>query len=213
MPVGILGKKLGMTRVFTPEGAALPVTVIEAGPCVVVQRKTAERDGYEAVQVGYGERKRSRTNSPMTGHFERHGVTPKQHLREWRLEAGEEYEERQELTVALFESGQIVDVIGQSKGRGFQGVIKRHGHHGGPASHGSKVHRQPMSSGATDAARVFPGRGMPGHMGATQVTARGLKVVRVDAERNLLLVQGSVPGANGGLVAVQPSKKTLKRKG
>jgi len=202
-----------MTRIFTPEGAALSVTVIEAGPCVIVQCKTAERDGYAAVQVGYEERKRSRTNSPLTGHFERHGVTPKKHVREWRLEADEEFEERQELTVALFESGQIVDVIGHSKGRGFAGVIKRHGFHGGPASHGSKVHRQPMSSGATDAARVFLGQGMPGRMGNIQVTARGLKVVRVDVERNLLLVEGSVPGATGGLVAVQPSKKTLKRKG
>jgi large subunit ribosomal protein L3 len=208
-----MGKKLGMTRIFTPEGAAVSVTVLEVGPCTIVQRKTLERDGYEAVQVGYDERKRSRTNNPLTGHFERHGVTPKKHLREWRLEPEETFEERQELTVALFESGEIVDVIGQSKGRGFAGVIKRHGHHGGPASHGSKVHRQPMSSGATDAARVFPGRGMPGHMGACQVTARGLRVVRVDAERNLLLVRGSVPGANGGVVAIQPSKKTLKRKG
>jgi len=202
-----------MTRVFTPEGASLPVTVIEAGPCTIVQRKTQDKDGYEAVQVGYGERKRSRTNSPLTGHFERHGVTPKRYLREWRLESGEEFSERQELTVEIFESGQIVDVIGTSKGRGFQGVMKRHGAHGGPASHGSKVHRQPMSSGATDAARVFLGRGMPGRMGAEQVTARGLTIVRVDAERNVLLVKGAVPGANGGLVAVQPSQKKLKRKG
>ncbi len=213
MPVGLLGKKLGMTRIYSPTGEAVPVTVIEAGPCVVVQRKTQERDGYEAVQIGYGERRRSRTNQPLTGHFERHGVSPKQHLREWRLEPGEEYQERQELTVAMFAEGQLVDVVGRSKGKGFQGVIKRHGHHGGPASHGSKVHRQPMSSGATDAARVFPGRGMPGHMGAEQVTVRGLVVVRVDKERNLLLVKGAVPGANGGLVAVRPSKKTGKRKG
>ncbi|HEY3398336.1 MAG TPA: 50S ribosomal protein L3 [Armatimonadota bacterium] len=213
MPVGLLGKKLGMTRVYVESGASLPVTVIEAGPCVVVQRKTVDKDGYEAVQIGYGERSRSRTNQPLTGHFERHGVTPKRHLREWRLEAGEDFQEQQTLTVELFKEGQIVDVIGTSKGRGFSGVIKRHGHHGGPAQHGSKVHRQPMSSGATDAARVFPGRGMPGHYGAAQITARALKIVRVDAERNLLLVEGSVPGATGGLVAVGPSKKTLKRKG
>jgi large subunit ribosomal protein L3 len=213
MPVGLLGKKIGMTRIYSPAGEAVPVTVIEAGPCVVVQRKTEERDGYEAVQIGYGERRRSRTNQPLTGHFERHGVSPKRHLREWRLGPGEEYEERQELTVEMFAEGQLVDVIGRSKGKGFQGVIKRHGHHGGPASHGSKVHRQPMSSGATDAARVFPGRGMPGHMGAQQVTVRGLVVVRVDKERNLLLVKGAVPGPNGGLVAVRPSKKTVKRKG
>ena len=214
MPVGLMGKKLGMTRVFTPEGAAVPVTVIEVGPCTVVQRKTQDRDGYEAAQVGYGERKRSRTNGPLTGHFERHGVTPKRYLREWRLEAGEDVEDRQELTVAMFEAGHQADIIGQSKGRGFQGVMRRHGHHGGPAAHGATmIHRRAMSSGATDAARVFPGRGMPGHMGAERVTARGLTVVQVDADRNLLLVKGSVPGPNGGVVAVQPSKKTVKRKG
>lgn len=213
MPVGLLGKKLGMTRIYSPTGEAVPVTVIEAGPCVVVQRKTKERDGYEAVQIGYEERPRSRTNQPLTGHFERHGVSPKRYLREWRLAPGEEYNERQELTVEMFKEGQLVDVTGRSKGKGFQGVIKRHGHHGGPASHGSKVHRRPMSSGATDAARVFPGRGMPGHMGAARVTVRGLAVVRVDRERNLLLVKGAVPGANGGIVAIRPSKKTTKRKG
>jgi len=210
MPVGLLGKKLGMTRIFTPEGQAVPVTVIEAGPCVVVQRKTQERDGYEAVQVGYGERSRRRSNNPLTGHFERHGVSPKRNLCEFRLAPDEEYEEQQELTVEVFEAGQIVDITGQSKGRGFQGVIKRHGFHGGPASHGSKVHRTPMSSGATDAARVFPGQGMPGHMGAKRVTTRALKIVRVDAERNLLLIKGSVPGANGGILAIRPSKKRRK---
>lgn len=213
MPVGLLGKKLGMTRIFSPQGEAVPVTVIEAGPCVVVQRKTQERDGYEAVQIGYEDRPRARTNQPETGHFERHGVSPKKHLKEWRLQEGEDYQERQELTVAMFSEGQIVDVIGQSKGRGFAGGIKRYHFSGGPAQHGSKVHRSPMSNGATDAARVFPGARRPGHMGAAQVTARGLTVVKVDAERNLLVVRGSAPGANGGLVAVRPSKKTVKGKG
>ena len=213
MPVGLLGKKLGMTRIFSPQGEAVSVTVIEAGPCVVVQRKTQERDGYEAVQIGYGERSRARTNQPETGHFERHGVTPKKHLKEWRLAEGEDYQERQELTVALFSEGQVVDVLGQSKGRGFAGGMKRHGFKGGPAQHGSKVHRSPMSGGATDAARVFPGKRGPGHMGAEQVTARGLDVVKVDPERNLIVVRGSVPGANGGLVAVRPSHKTVKGKG
>jgi len=198
---------------YTPEGVSIPVTVIEAGPCTIVQRKTAEKDGYEAVQIGFGERKRSRSNSPLTGHFERHGVTPKRHLREWRLESGEEFEERQELTVELFAPGQIVDIIGTSKGRGFQGVMKRHNASGGPASHGSKVHRAPMSSGATDAARVFRGRGMPGRMGHAQVTARGLTIVGVHADRNVLVVKGTVPGADGGLVAVQPTKKKPKGKG
>jgi large subunit ribosomal protein L3 len=209
-----MGKKLGMTRIYTPEGTAVGVTVIEADPSVVVQRRTQERDGYEAVQVGYGERSRGRTNNPMTGHFERHGVSPKRHLQEFRLQPGEDFAEQQELTVEMFQAGQLVDVIGRSKGRGFTGVIKRYGFSGGPASHGSKVHRQPMSSGSTDAARVFPGTRKPGHMGAARVTARGLVIVRVDAERNLLLVKGSVPGANGGVVTVRPSNKTLKaRKG
>lgn len=213
MPVGLLGKKLGMTRVFSPQGESVPVTVIEAGPCVVIQRKTVARDGYEAVQIGYEERARARTNQPETGHFERHGVSPKKHLKEWRLEAEEDYQERQELTVAMFSEGQIVDILAKSKGRGFAGGMKRHGFHGGPAQHGSKVHRSPMSGGATDAARVFPGKRGPGHMGAEQVTARGLNVVRVDPERNLILVRGSVPGATGGLIAVRPSKKTAKGKG
>lgn len=213
MPAGLLGKKLGMTRLFTPEGALIPVTVIEAGPCVVVQRKTAERDGYEAIQVGYGERPRRRTNSPLTGHFEHHGVSPKRYLKEFPVAPGEEFAEQQELTVEAFSAGQLVDIIAKSKGRGFQGVMRRHGFHGGPASHGSKVHRVPMSSGATDAARVFPGQGMPGRMGGTQVTARAVKIVRVDAERNLLLIKGGVPGPEGGLVAVRPTMKTPKRKG
>ncbi|HUU58961.1 MAG TPA: 50S ribosomal protein L3 [Phycisphaerae bacterium] len=209
----MLGKKLGMTRVFSPQGEAVSVTVIEAGPCVVVQRKTADRDGYEAIQIGYEERSRARTNQPETGHFERHGVTPKKHLKEWRLEAGEDFQERQELTVGMFNEGQIVDIIGTSKGRGFAGAMKRYGFKGGPAQHGSKVHRSPMSGGATDAARVFPGKRGPGHMGAAQATQRGLNVVRVDPERNLILVRGSVPGPNGGLIAVRPSKKTVKGKG
>ena len=213
MPVGLLGKKLGMTRLFSPQGESVPVTVIEAGPCVVVQRKTQARDGYEAVQIGYGERKRARTNQPETGHFERHGVSPKQHLKEWRLAEGEDFQERQELTVALFSEGQIVDVIGTSKGRGFAGGMKRHGFKGGPAQHGSKVHRSPMSGGATDAARVFPGKRGPGHMGAEQVTTPCLTIIKVDAERNLLVVRGSVPGPTGGLVAVRPTNKTRKGKG
>jgi large subunit ribosomal protein L3 len=213
MPVGLLGKKLGMTRLFSPSGESVPVTVIEAGPCVVIQRKTAERDGYEAVQIGYLERKRARTNQPETGHFERHGVTPKKHLREWRLVAGEDFEEKQELTVALFREGQIVDIIGTSKGRGFAGGMKRHGFKGGPAQHGSKVHRAPMSGGATDAARVFPGKRGPGHMGAEQVTAPCLTIIKVDPERNLLVVRGSVPGPTGALVAVRPTQKSAKGKG
>ena len=196
-----------MTRIFTEDGQAVPVTVVKAGPCVVVQRKTIERDGYEAVQVGYEERKRRRTNSPMTGHFESRGLAPQKYLHEFRLSADEEYEEGQELTVELFTEGQIVDVTATSKGRGFAGVIKRHGFHGGPASHGSKVHRTPQSAGATDAQRVFPGQRMPGHMGNERVTIRGLTVAGVDPDDNLLLIKGGVPGAKGGLVEIRPTNK------
>ena len=207
MPVGLLGKKVGMTRIFTEQGQAVPVTVIKAGPCLVVQRKTVARDGYEAIQIGYEERKRRRTNSPMTGHFESRGLAPQKYLHEFRLSAGEEYEEGQELTVELFTEGQIVDVTATSKGRGFAGVIKRHGFHGGPASHGSEVHRTPQSAGATDAQRVFPGQRMPGHMGNERVTTRGLTVAGVDPDDNLLLIKGSVPGAKGGLVEIRPTNK------
>lgn len=185
----------------------MPVTVIKAGPCVVVQRRTTGRDGYEAVQVGYGQRKRRRTNSPMTGHFESRGVAPQKHLREFRLAGDEEYEEGQELTVELFSEGQLVDASARSKGRGFAGVMKRHGFHGGPASHGHKVDRSPQSAGATDAQRVFPGQGMPGRMGNERVTVRGLQVVGVDLEDNLLLLKGGVPGPKGGLVEIRPSSK------
>ncbi len=207
MPVGLLGKKLGMTRVFTDDGRAVPVTVLQAGPCVVVQRKTAERDGYEAVQIGYEPRKRRRTNSPMTGHFESRGISPLRHLREFRLAQDEEYEEGQELTVEVFAEGQLVDVSATSKGRGFAGVVKRYGFKGGPASHGSKVHRAPQSAGATDAQRVFPGQRMPGHMGNERVTIRGLTVVGTDTEDNLLLIKGGIPGPKGGLVEIRPSNK------
>lgn len=196
-----------MTRIFTENGQVVPVTVIQAGPCVVVQRKTTERDGYEAVQIGYEQRKRRRTNSPMTGHFEGRGISPLRYLREFRLSDDEDYEEGQELTVEVFAEGQLVDVSATSKGRGFAGVIKRHGFHGGPASHGSKVHRAPQSAGATDAQRVFPGQRMPGHMGNERVTIRGLAVVGVDPEDHLLLVKGGVPGPKGGLVEIRPSNK------
>ncbi len=206
MPAGLLGRKVGMTRIFTDSGQAVPVTVIEAGPCVVVQRKTPDRDGYSAVQVGFEEAKRSRTNSPMTGHFESRGLRPMKYLREFRVEADEQFEEGQQLTVEMFEPGQKVTVTGTSKGRGFAGVIKRHGFRGGPASHGSKVHRSPMSAGATDAARVFPGQRMPGHMGNKKVTVKGLQIIEIDAEHNLLVVKGAVPGPNGGLVAIKPTQ-------
>jgi large subunit ribosomal protein L3 len=194
--------------VFDDNGRAVAVTVVEAGPCVVVQRKTADKDGYEAIQVGFDDRPLARTNQPLTGHFRAHGVNvPKRHLREFRLDdAGAEYSEGQELTVALFEAGQAIEVVGTTKGRGFTGVVKRHHFHGGPASHGSKVHRVPMSGGATDAARVFKGHKNPGHMGAEQRTVKGLRVFDIDAEHNLIVVRGAIPGPRGGLVVVLPAK-------
>jgi large subunit ribosomal protein L3 len=198
-----LGKKLGMTRIFDDAGRVVPITVVEAGPCVVVQRKTTDRDGYEAIQVGFGERKRSRTNSPLTGHFRSKNLQPKRHLREFRVDAGEQFASGDEIRVDVFKKGQSVTVQGTSKGKGFAGGMKRYHFKGGPMEHGaSKIHRKPMSAGATDAARVFPGKRGPGHMGARTVTVKGLTVVDVDTDRNLLLIRGAVPGANGGVVAI-----------
>ena len=203
MPAAILGKKLGMTRIFDDAGRVVPITVVEAGPCVVVQRKTTDRDGYEAIQVGFGERKRSRTNSPLTGHFRSKNLQPKRHLREFRVDAGEQFASGDEIRVDVFKKGQSVTVQGTSKGKGFAGGMKRYHFKGGPMEHGaSKIHRKPMSAGATDAARVFPGKRSPGHMGARTVTVKGLTVVDVDTDRNLLLIRGAVPGANGGVVAI-----------
>jgi large subunit ribosomal protein L3 len=203
MPVAILGKKIGMTRIFDDVGRVVPVTVVEAGPCVVVQRKTSDKDGYEAIQVGFEERKRSRTNQPLTGHFQVQGLTPKRYLREFHCAAEEAYQPGDELRVDQFVRGQKVTVMGTAKGKGFAGGMKRHHFIGGPMEHGaSKIHRKPMSAGATDAARVFPGKRGPGHLGNNRVTTKGLKVVDVDSERNLLLIQGAVPGANGGLLVI-----------
>ncbi len=199
-----------MTRIFTDDGQSAPVTVIQAGPCMVVQRKTTQRDGYEAIQVGYKQRKRRRTNSPMTGHFESRGITPQKYLREFRVSGEEEYQEGQELTVEIFQEGQLVDVTGISKGRGFAGVVKRYGFHGGPASHGSKVHRSLQSAGATDAQRIFPGQRMPGQMGNKRVTTQGLTIVGVNPEDNLLVIKGSVPGPKGGLVEIRVSNKAQR---
>jgi len=204
MPTGLLGKKVGMTRIYDADtGEAIPVTVVEAGPCVVVQLKTAETDGYEAVQLGYEQVVHSKLNQPRLGHFLSKSVEPHRHLREFELLADEQLEAGAPVTVEMFEEGQFVVVSGTSKGRGFAGVVKRYGFRGGPASHGSKVHRAPQSAGATDAQRVFPGQRMPGHMGAARCTTKGLKVVRVDKERNVLLLRGSIPGARGGLLEIK----------
>jgi len=203
MAVGILGRKVGMTRVFDEDGQAVVATVVQAGPCVVVQRKTDETDGYEAVQVGFEDRKLSRTNAPMTGHFEKKGISPKKHLGEFRVSADDEHASGDEITVEIFEAGQLVSVSGITKGKGFAGVVKRHGFHGGPASHGSKVHRAPMSAGATDAARTFPGQRMPGRLGGVRCKIKNLKIIDVDPDNNVLVISGSIPGPNGGVVAIQ----------
>lgn len=199
----ILGKKVGMTRVFDEGGKQIAVTVVRAGPCVVVQRKTEETDGYEAVQVGFEEHKRSRMTNPLLGHFESRGVEPMRHLREFRVSGGDGPEPGEELTVEQFEKGQIVDVVGTSKGKGFAGAMKRYGFKGGPASHGSKVHRSPMSGGATDAARTFKGARRPGHMGNARVTVKGLEIIDVDPGRNLLVLRGAVPGGSHGLLTIR----------
>jgi large subunit ribosomal protein L3 len=199
----ILGKKVGMTRIFDDAGKQVGVTVIQAGPCSVIQCKTVATDGYESVQLGFEDRKLSKLNSPMTGHFEKRGVAPKRYLKEFRVENGGAYQVGQQITVEAFKAGQLIDVIGVSKGKGFAGGMKRYGFKGGPATHGSKVHRAPQSSGATDAARVFKGTRKPGHMGDVQVTTQKLKVVAVDTTNNLLVVKGSVPGAPGGLLRIR----------
>ena len=213
MPKGILGKKLGMTQIFTETGVLLPVTVIEAGPCPVVQVKKEATDGDNAIQIGFEEKPEKRITRPLRGHYAKAGVKPRRLLRELRTKnaaALDEVNVGQEITVDIFESGDYVDVTGISKGKGFAGVIKRWNFHRGPMGHGSMYHRRVGSLGATGASRVFKGRKLPGRMGGEQVTIQGLRVVRVDPERNLLLVRGSVPGPNGGLVLVRPTIKNKK---
>lgn len=199
---GILGTKLGMTQVFDESGQMVPVTVIEAGPCVVTQVKTMEKDGYEGVQVAFGDVKESRVNKPIKGVFAKAEVGVKRFIREVPIDSLEDVAVGQEIKSDLFETGDIVKVTGISKGKGFAGAVKRYHFHGGDMTHGSTVHRKPQSGGATDAARTFKGSRRPGHMGNETVTQRGLTVYRVDPFRNLLLIEGSVPGANGGLVLI-----------
>jgi large subunit ribosomal protein L3 len=207
---GLWGKKLGMTQIFDETGEAIPVTVIELGPCVITQVKTKERDGYEALQVGIGQKKR--LNQPERGHRRRSGASSRT-LREVRVDSVEGYEPGQVLKCDIFEAGQLVDVSGTSKGRGFAGVVKRHGFRGGPKTHGqSDRHRAPGAIGASATpGRVFKGMRMAGRMGNERVTLQNLEVVRVDPERNLVLVRGSVPGANNGLVLVRHAVKPLER--
>ena len=208
MSVGILGTKLGMTQVFDAEGRAIPVTVIQAGPCTVTQIKTKQTDGYSAVQVGYGDVKPKALNKPELGHLAKSAATPLRHLQEYRLEDTSSFELGQQVKADTFTPGQIVDVIGTSIGKGFAGFQKRHNFKRGPMSHGSKNHREPGSIGpGTTPGRVYPGKRMAGRMGNVQVTVRKLTIIRVDTEQNLLLIKGAVPGKAGALVNVVPEKK------
>ena len=200
----LLGRKIGMTQIFTEEGDVVPVTVIEAGPETVTQVKTMENDGYEAVQIGFEDQKAHRVTKPMAGHFEKAGVSAKKVLAEFRPEEGESYEVGQVITVADFEEGARLDITGTSKGKGTQGNIKRHGHHRGPMTHGSRNQRKPGSIGqCAYPARVRKGLHMAGHMGDERVTVKNLKLVRVDAEQNLMLIKGAVPGGKNALVSIR----------
>lgn len=204
----ILGKKIGMTQIFAETGEVVPVTVIQAGPEVVTQIKTVETDGYNAVQVGYEDTLAHRVNKPLTGHFAKSGSPLKKYLAEFAIEEGENYEIGQEITVADFEAGKKVDVTGTSKGKGTQGNIKRHGHHRGPMTHGSKHKRLAGAlAGATYPSRVFKGNKSPGRMGRETVTVQNVELVKIDTDRNLLLVKGAVPGGKGSLVRVRYAVK------
>ena len=208
MKKAILGKKIGMTQIFTEDGRLIPVSVIEAGPCRVVQKKTEEVDGYKAVQVGFENKKERKANKPEQGHIKKAGVPVMKYLKEFKLENAAELNVGDELTVAQFEAGELVDVTGTSKGHGYAGTIKRWGTHRGPMTHGSHYHRGPGSLGAcSDPSRVFKGKKMPGHYGVDKVTIQNLDLVKIDSERNLLLVKGSIPGPKGGLVVVRNAVK------
>ena len=208
MKKAILTTKVGMTQVFSEDGVLTPVTVLQAGPCVVTQVKTAENDGYSAVQVGFGDIREKLVNKPKKGHFAKAGVTAKRFLKEFRLEDAESYTLGQEIKADVFAAGDKVDATAKSKGKGFQGAIKRHGQSRGPMAHGSKYHRHAGSNGsATTPGRVFKGKHMPGHMGAVRVTVQNLEVVSVDAEKNLILVKGAVPGPKKSLVMLKESVK------
>ena len=204
MGKAILGRKLGMTQVWSEDDRLIPVTVIEAGPCVVAQVKTPDRDGYSAIQLGYGDIKESKVNKPLTGHYKKAGLAPKRFLAEVDLEDGVDYKVGDAVTVEGIEPGMHVHVTGTSKGKGFAGVMKRHNFKGGPGGHGSHFHRAPGSVGmCASPSRVLKGVGMPGHMGDETVTVRNLQVVRVDTEQNLLVVKGAVPGGKNGFLTIR----------
>ena len=208
MKKALIGKKLGMTQIFDENGTVIPVTVLEAGPCVVAQVKTLENDGYEAVQLGFGEVKENKLNKPEKGHFAKANIAPKKHLREFRLDSIENINVGDELKADTFAAGDQLDIQGTSKGKGFQGVIKRHGQHRGPMGHGSMYHRRPGSMGPTSTpGRVFKGKKLPGHMGRVTVTIQNLDVVKVDSDKNVVLVKGSVPGPKGAILKLKTSVK------
>jgi len=206
----ILGRKVGMTSVFTDDGRFVPVTVIEAGPCTVVERRTKEKHGYESVALGFGAVKKTRVTRALAGHFKKQGVEPTRFVREFRTDI-DGVEVGETVTVASFEQGDRVDVVGISKGHGFAGAIKRHNFKGGPASHGSMIHRQPASNGDTNAGRVVKGSRRPGHYGVDRTTHQNLEIVRADAERHVLLVRGPVPGPKNGLVVVSTTVKARRK--
>jgi large subunit ribosomal protein L3 len=204
----ILGKKIGMTQVFAEDGRVVPVTVVEAGPCTVIRKKTVETDGYEAVQVGFGETKEKKMIKPALGQFKKAGVPAKKYLKEFRAAGANELEVGSEYKADVFETGEKIDVSGTSKGKGFLGVIARWGQHRGPMTHGSRYHRRPGSMGAcASPAKVMKGKRLPGRGGYEKTTIQNLEVVRVDADKNLMLIKGAIPGVNGGLVTIRRSVK------
>ncbi len=210
MKKAILTTKIGMTQIFNEDGVLTPVTVLQAGPCVVTQVKTEENDGYKAVQVGFGEIREKLVNKPEKGHFAKAGVDVKRYVKEFRFENSEEYTVGQEIKADMFAAGDKIDATATSKGKGFQGAIKRHNQSRGPMGHGSKFHRHAGSNGAcSDPSRVFKGKGMPGHMGAVKVTTQNLEIVKVDVENNLILVKGAVPGPKKSMVEIRESVKAI----
>ena len=211
MKKAILATKVGMTQIFNEDGVLTPVTVLQAGPCVVTQIKTVENDGYSAVQVGFADKRENLVNKPMKGQFDKAGVSCKRFVREFKFENAEEYAVAQEIKADIFAAGDKIDATAISKCKGFQGAIKRFGQHRGPMAHGSKFHRHQGSNGAcSDPSKVFKGKGMPGHMGSKRVTIQNLEVVRVDAENNLILVKGAVPGPKKSLVTIKETVKSGK---
>jgi large subunit ribosomal protein L3 len=208
MKKGILATKVGMTQIFDENGVLIPVTVLQAGPCVVTQIKTVENDGYSAVQVGYVDKREKLVTKPLKGHFDKAGVSYKRYVREFKLENADQYSVKDEIKAEIFAAGDKIDATAISKGKGFQGAIKRHGQSRGPMAHGSKFHRHAGSNGAaSDPSKVFKGKKMPGQMGNKRITIQNLEIVRVDAENNLLLVKGAVPGPKKSLVTI---KETVK---